>query len=115
MEKQKVTVEFQNKFCDRLYNTVQKAEFAWLKENCDDESKWVDLIQAVDMAMYNVIKEFFDNKGENKDGCMGNGLFFANNNEPLEIKDSKTEKEVLAEADDSSPSYCMLKEFYGRK
>lgn len=61
MDKQKVTVEFQNKFCDKLYNTVQKAEFAWLKENCDNESKWNDLIQAVDTAMYSVIKEFFDN------------------------------------------------------
>lgn len=62
MEKLKVTVEFQNKFCDKLYNTVQKAEFAWLKENCDNESKWIDLIQAVDVAMYSVVKEFFDNR-----------------------------------------------------
>lgn len=76
MEKQKVTVEFQNKFCDRLYNTVQKSEFAWLKENCDDESKWVDLIEAVDMAMYNVIKEFFDNSAVNPKFKVGDTVYY---------------------------------------
>lgn len=62
MEKQKVTVEFQNKFCDKLYNTVQKAEFDWLKRFAPDKKEhWNNLIGTVDFAIYQVIKEFFDN------------------------------------------------------
>ena len=68
MEKLKVTVEFQNALCDRLYNTVEKAEFAWLEKYCLDKKTkatvWNDLIAEVNCAIYSVVKEFFDNSEE---------------------------------------------------
>lgn len=85
MEKQKVTVEFQNKFCDKLYNRVQHAEFNWIEKYCKDKNEvWAELIETVDEALYAVIKEFFDNSAEHKDDSMESELFFANNSEPLE-------------------------------
>lgn len=64
MEKLKVTVEFLNLFCDRLYNTVEKAEFSWAeKYGLDKKIKsevWNKLIEGVNNAIYSVVKEFFD-------------------------------------------------------
>lgn len=70
MEKLKVTVEFQNALCDRLYNSVEKAEFEWLKLYCSDKKElYGELIEGVNNAIYSVIKEFFDNSGENSDSA----------------------------------------------
>lgn len=104
MEKQKVTVEFQNEFCDRLYNEVQKAEFEWLKKHCRNKKAWNDLIEDVDGAIFLVISMFFENT-----------IFCANNTELLTVGKGKTAEQILAEKDESSPAYCALKKFYGTK
>lgn len=55
-----ITIGEKNRFCDKLYNRVQHAEFEWL-ERCakDNPETWNELINAVNTAMYDVIGETF--------------------------------------------------------
>lgn len=75
MDKLKVTIDFKNKLCDRLYNGVEKAENSWfdkLNEIDDIEIDYkvkMELIEDVNNVIYSVIKEMFEVPNNNI-GCI---------------------------------------------
>ncbi len=59
----KVSVAFQNHFADILYNKAQHAIYEWLGKHTIPADIWSELIQAVDNALYESIKECMNNNG----------------------------------------------------
>lgn len=73
MDKLKVTVDFQNKLCDALYNAVGTTIFNKLRGSSLSLKDQTMLVGEVEGAVWEVVKQYFDNTaivGEAKDALI---------------------------------------------